>query len=103
MAAGLVLAGTTLALLTGTTPDRVGPIGITVFFLLLSLTLFCLGMWLRSVVLAEPKSTSLLVVILASTLPVGALALNTIDLQIGEIMLLFLFSVTLIIYWTKLR
>lgn len=101
--AGVALTVVMVLLLSGTTPDRVGPIGITGFFFTLMLALFCWGMWLRALVLRSPKSTSLLAVILISTLSTGALALNTIDLQLGEIFLLLIFAVTLVIYWTKLR
>jgi hypothetical protein len=101
---GVLGFGAAIALiLTGTTPDRLGPLGITAWFLLLMAALVCLGMWLRALILRQPKSTSLLVVILFATLPVGALALNTIELQTAEIFLLLIFGVTLVIYWTKLR
>lgn len=99
-----LLAGGGVALLvSGTTPDRLGPVGITGFFLLLVVSLFCLGMWLRALILRTPKSTSLLIVILFASLSVGALALNTIELQVGEIFLLLMFGVTFVVYWTKLR
>jgi len=99
-----LLTGVGVALLmSGTTPDRLGPVGITAFFLLLMVSLFCFGMWLRSLLLSAPRSTSLLVAILFATLSVGALALNTIELQAGEIFLLLLFGVMFVIYWTKLR
>lgn len=101
--ASLFLAAAAATLLTNTTPDRVGPIGITVFFLVLMLGLFSSGMWLRSILFKSPKSTSLLAVILLATLSVSALALNTISIQLGEILLLLMFALTLIIYWTKLR
>lgn len=101
--AGLAVTVVVALLLSGTTPDRLGPIGITGFFVAVVVGLFCWGMWLRALVLRSPKSTSLLAVILISTLSTGALALNTIDLQVGEIFLLLIFAVTLVIYWTKLR
>lgn len=90
-------------MLFNTTPDELGPIGITVFFLLLAATLFNGLMWLRSKIFREPGSTSLLSVILIAVLGTGALALNTIEIQAGEIFLLVVFGALLSLYWLKIR
>lgn len=90
-------------ILLASTPDNVGPIGITVFFILTGLTLFTLLMWVRARVLSEPTSISLLTAVIISVLSTGALALNTIDIQIGEILLLVIFGAMLCVYWLKVR
>lgn len=90
-------------MLFNTTPDRLGPVGITAFFLLLAGTIFCLLMWLRARIFKQPTSTSLLAVILISVLGTGAVALNTIDIQAGEIFLLVVFGAMVSLYWVKIR
>jgi len=90
-------------LLFASTPDTVGPLGITTFFIILALTIFFNLMWLRSKVFQQPSSLSLLMVILISVLGTGALALNTIELQAAEILLLVAFGAMLSVYWLKVR
>lgn len=92
-----------LILVLSTTPDRIGPLGITVFFLVLLLTLINLGLIFRATFMPRAASSSLLLVIVTSLAITGALALNTIEIGLGEIVLLSLFTLTFGIYWTKLR
>lgn len=89
--------------LLSTTPDRIGPTGITAFFIILLLTLVSIGLTMRLTLLHNPNSSSLLLVIVTSLAITGALALNTIEIGMGEIILLVLFIITFTIYWTKLR
>ena len=95
--------GVIFGLILSTTPDRIGPLGITLFFLTLLLTLVSIGMIIRGTFLRQPSSSSLLLVIISSIAVAGALALNTIELGIGDVILLILFVITFTIYWAKLR
>lgn len=95
--------GIILFMLLGTTPDRIGPLGITVFFIVLLFTLFNFGVMIRNGLLKQPGSSSLLFVIVTSVALTGALALNTIELGVGDVVLLVLFVLTFTVYWTKLR
>ncbi len=90
-------------LLFNSTPDEAGPIGITIFFLLIATGLFASLMWLRNKLLRQPPPASLLAVLLIAALTTGALALNTIEIQAGEIFLLVVFGAMLCIYWLKVR
>lgn len=90
-------------LMFGTTPDRVGPLGITLFFILVFLGLSSLGLLIRTALLRREGSTSQLLVILSSAAITGALAIGTIELQIGDIILLSLFVISFALYWTRLR
>lgn len=101
--AALAGVGVILFLLLSTTPDRIGPIGITVFFIILLLTLISIGLLIRNGLLPQPKSASLLLAVVVPICLTGALALNTIELGIGDVVLLVLFVITFTIYWTKLR
>ena len=92
-----------ILLLLGTTPDRVGPTGITLFFLLIFASIMALGMLLRHFLAKTGGSASQLSVILVSAAITSALAIGTIQLQIGDILLLALFVVTFSVYWSRLR
>jgi len=92
-----------ILLLLGTTPDRVGPTGITLFFLLVFASLMATGMLFRQFLAKTGGSASQLFVILASAAITSALAIGTIQLQIGDIILLALFVVTFSVYWSRLR
>lgn len=86
-----------------TTPDRAGPVGITTFFISLGLGLFFSLMWLRTMVLKHPTSNSTFAAAITALIIVGALALNTISIGVGEIVLMGLFTVLIITYWLKIR
>jgi len=99
---GLSAGGLSLLLL-GTTPDEIGPLGITLFFILGFLTLASLGLLIRSQLLKLTGGASQLFVILSSAAIIGALAISTIELQTGDVVLLSLFVISFSLYWTRLR
>ena len=100
---GLFALASLVFLLLGSTPDKVGPLGITLFFLSVLVALLGIGMFFRATLLNNPKSTSLLAVILISACLVAILALNTIVLSWGDYVLVLLFIATFLLYWVKLR
>jgi hypothetical protein len=100
---GLLSLAAIFYLLFGSTPDSVGPIGITIFFFLLCSVIFFGLMWLRALLFKQPSSLSLLAAALVAILSTGAVALNTIEIQTGEILLLIIFGAMLSIYWLKVK
>lgn len=99
----LILSSLVIYTLLGTTPDRVGPVGITGLFILLLLLSINLGMLIRSIILDQPSSLSALFVVLLSIGAVALLALNTISVGIGDVFLIAIFVVLFMVYWSKLR
>ena len=92
-----------LLFLLGTTPDRAGPLGITLFFILVFIGLLSLGTILRLWLAQLADSRGQLTVVLIAGASTAALAIGTIELQLGDIILLGLFVLTFSIYWYKLR
>jgi len=99
----VITTGLVALLLFGTTPDRAGPLGISLFFILVFLALLIWGQLLRHLIFKQPQGTSLLLIVLSSAGLVIALAIGTIEIQMGDIILLTLFIVTFTLYWAKLR
>lgn len=98
----LSLGGLAL-LLFGSTPDRVGPMGITLFFLLVFISLLAMGTLIRLRFKSGHSGAGQLLIVLLAAAVTSALAINTIELQIGDVILLGLFILTFSVYWTRLR
>lgn len=96
----LSLIGLALVLF-GTTPQRIGPFGITLFFLLVLLNLFALTMLLRSIVAPNSRIVLIIGVVLSLSL-VSGLVLNIVNLGVGDVVLLSVLSATVVFYLYRL-
>lgn len=90
-------------LLFNTSPDRIGPIGITITFVLLLVLLVSFGMLIIDLISNNPSQNSRLLIIILAVFLVSVIALNTVALGWGDAILFALFASIFFMYWVRLR
>jgi predicted lysophospholipase L1 biosynthesis ABC-type transport system permease subunit len=90
-------------IMLNTNPNQAGPFIITVFFLVLFSCLYAFGQFIRHLFITEPQPRSALVVGVSTFIGGGMVALNTISLGVGEVVLLVILAVLGAFYWSRLR
>lgn len=94
------MIGILLSLLTGTTPERVGPFGITAFFIIVLLISVLTVRLITSLFFSRPMSAVLRWVL--SFCLTGYLALGTVEVGLGDSVLLLMLIAVSGFYWARI-